>query len=356
MADSQPVLQTATQQEPTSSLAVISSDVTQPDASSTASPHAGAVVAVPAETARPSAEVMDLMRQAEEAGPPTETVPDDVVSPAMAPGETVGKQPADDVEHVTPATDEAQAAVAAPDSMPDTGSEPAPSASEQADATVQAADASTEATAAEQPDTVADPDVPSEVALPAEDTLLDDSTSPAAVAETGPAHEHAEAASAAAPEAVRDDDEVTERPPLDLESDNARAEAQEAAEPAEVVTTGGADWVAATGAASGVAAGAGTAATAEAAVPAVAGEATAAAEVEPIVLSLGEDAAATSAAADDRVDAVNATPVITLATSHPSAGTFAESHGSQGEDDFRDAHDEASKDVSPAGGSPAASE
>ena len=362
-------------------------DIPQPESSSSASARVGAEAPTPAETAQPSAQVVDLSEQAVEMGPPRDPVPDEGSSPSTAAEETVVGQPASGVEDVTLATDAASAAAAAPDTVLDTTSEPAPSHSEQADAVAPAAGAPSEETAAaDAADTVAAPHGPVAVALPEEDTLLDDSTVPAPATEADAAPEAAETASAAADEEVaRNREEVTERPPIDTGSSNVHAEDQEVAEPAAAVDMAGAGEIAATGAASGEAARAEPAATTEAAAPAAASEVTAAAEGEPTVLSLGEDeaaeaaapeeasevtaaaeapvtlplgqdAAARPAAADDKDDAVVAKPVIALATGHPSAGTFTDSHGSQGEDEFHDATDENSKAVSPAGGSPAASE
>ena len=363
-------------------LASNASDIPQPESSSTASAQVGAEAPTPAETVQPSAEVVDLPKQAEETGLLHDPVPDPTISPATAEEETVVDQPAPGVKPVTLATDPAQAAAAAPDTVLDSASEPAPPTSEQADAAAAApesvqdaaskpappageqadvvalaASVPSEETTTAEADTVAARDAPSAVALPAEDTLLDDSTAPAPAAELDAKPEGGETASAAVDEeAAKDDDEVLERPPVESESSNLHAEEQEAAEPAAAVDTAGVGEDAATGAASGEAAGAETAATAEAAAPAAPSEVTAAAADEPTSSWLGEDAGAKTAAADDKDDAVDAAPVVTLATGHPSAGTFTDSHGSQAEDEFHDAHDEHSKAVSPAGGSPAASE
>ena len=376
-------------------------DMAQPQSSSTATAQVGAEAPTPAETAQPSAVVVDLPEQAEETGPQRDPAPDETVSPATAPEEAVAEQPAGGVEHETVATDAAQVAAAASDNTLNAASEPPPACSEQADNVAPAASAASQETTAAEADTVAARDAPSAVALPAEDTLLDDSTDPAPVAELDTEPEAVQTASAAVgEEAARDANEMTERPAVESDSSNLRAEEQAVAEPAAAADTAGAGEDAATGAASGEAAGDGTAAveaaapaeaskvtaaaedeppilsltkdaatgaafgedagadtaaTAEAAAPAVVSEVPAAA-AEPATLSLGENAVVGAAAADDKDDAVLAAPVIALATGHPSEGTFTDSHGSQAEDEFHDAHDEHSKAVSPAGGSPAASE
>ena len=261
----------------------------------------------------------------------------ETVSTAVASAGTDAEQAGGDADYTTVPADTAHAAVLSTDETQATVSVPEPSASTQVEADAQTASASSGEPKAVEADTAPARDALA-VALPAEDTLLDDSSTPAPTAEVAAATEPAEAAAPADPDAVGESEGVTKHAPVGTECDDVVG-AQEVAEPAVTDDVTESDTVP------------GSQAVTE---PAVTGEVTA--EDEAQGAAPAEDAAAETAAADDKHTAAMEPPVGALATSHPSADTFTDSHGSQGDDVFHDVQDEHSKAASPAGDSPTVSE